>query len=246
MLTAQVAQEVPAPSPAWKVAQELLPYLAEILGKPGEVYVQQLRDQGIPEVRAWLRAAEVGELLEQGKPDQANALLASLEKEFPGHAAVKDAGKNLAAERITTVGQQAPDFKLASLEDPQVVFSKATFKGHYLLLDFWGTWCGWCVKELPNTHKVYTRFKDKGLEILSLASDKSPEAVIAFRKQPGTPMPWKHAFIGRGKTSDPVLAAFGVQGFPTLFLLGPDGTVLAKGMELRGERLAETLAKFLK
>jgi thiol-disulfide isomerase/thioredoxin len=146
----------------------------------------------------------------------------------------------------TAVGQPAPEFKLAELDHPETTLTKASFKGKYLLVDFWGTWCGWCVAELPNTHKAYATYRGKGLEILSLASDKSPEDVRKFRQKPGMPMPWRHAFIGTGKDLDPVVKAYGVSGFPSLFLIGPDGTVLARGMDLRMEAFEKTLAKFLK
>jgi hypothetical protein len=59
-------------------------------------------------------------------------------------------------------------------------------------------------------------------------------------------MPWKHAFVGHGKEADPVLQAYGVRGFPSLFPVGPDGKVLAKGMDLRGAKLEATLSRFLK
>lgn len=245
-LIPSILKEVAPSSRAWKLAQEILPYLPEFMGAAAEPYIQQMCEKGIPEVRASFQAAVVGDLLETGKLDEAKALVAKLEKEFPGDSSVKEAQENLAAELLTAVGIAAPDFSLASLDNPKETFTTATFKGKYLLVDFWGTWCGWCVKELPTTHKVYAKFKDKGLEILSLASDKSPETVMDFRKKPNTPMPWKHAFLGRGENVDPVLKAYGVKGFPTLFLIGPDGKILAKGLDLREEGLEKTLSKFMK
>jgi thiol-disulfide isomerase/thioredoxin len=245
-LAAKVVNEVPAQSPAWILASDLFTELPELLGPGAAAYVQRMQEAGIPEARAGIQAGRVGELLEAGQIDQAQAFLGRLEKEFPGNAAVQEARTALAAEIKTAVGGIAPDFKLTSLDNPKVVLTRASFKGKYVLVDFWGTWCSWCVKELPFTHKAYAAFHGKGLEILSLASDKNPEVVQAFRKQPGTPMPWKHAFVGHGKEADPVLQAYGVRGFPSLFLVGPDGKVLAKGMDLRGAKLEATLSRFLK
>ena len=113
---------------------------------------------------------------------------------------------------------------------------------------FWrGTWCGWCIKELPTTHKLYADLKGKGLEILSLAADNRPEDVVSFRKNPEMLMPWKHTFIGRGEgKQDPVVKDYGIQGYPSLFLLGPDGTILAKGGDLRETNIEKTLLKFVK
>jgi thiol-disulfide isomerase/thioredoxin len=246
VLAAKVVNEVPAQSPAWTLASDLFTELPELLGPGAAAYVQRMQETGIPEARAGIQAGKVGDLLEAGQTDQAQALLGRLEKEFPGNASVKEARTALVAEIKTAVGGLAPDFKLAGLDNPKQVLTRATFKGKYVLVDFWGTWCSWCVKELPFTHKAYAAFHGKGLEILSLASDKNPEVVQAFRKQPGTPMPWKHAFVGHGKEADPVMEAFGVRGFPALFLIGPDGKIVAKGMDLRGEKLEATLGRFLK
>lgn len=244
----RILLEVSASSPAWQMAEGLLPDLNEpgLLGASAGTYIQQMREKGCPAVRAEFQARDVEGMLEVGKVEEAKALVARLEKEFPGLATVVAVRKSLDAELATILGKEAPDFKVENLEDAKATFTKASFQGKYLLMDFWGTWCGWCVKELPTTHKLYAKYKGKGLEILSLASDKNPEAVKAFRRKPGTPMPWKHAFIGSGKDLNPVMNAYGVQGFPSLFLIGPDGKLLAKNDDLRAENLEKTLARFLR
>ena len=247
-LTPRLLQEVPATSPAWKACPEdLLGYLPMILGPAGEAYIQQLGETGLPELRPVVQAGRVEYLIRRGKMGPAETLMAQLKTQYPSHAAVEKAAAHLAGELATTVGNQAPDFKLVDLDNPGVTLTKASFKGNYLLLDFWGTWCGFCVAELPTTHKLYTTYTARGLEILSLAADKRPEDVVAFRKKPNMPMPWRHAFIGReeGK-QDPIVKAYGIQGYPSLFLIGPDGKILAKGMDLREEALEKTLAKFVK
>ena len=243
----RVLKDVPAESSAWQaVDTDLVAFLPMLLGPSGENYVRRMGEKGLPGLRPVVLSGLLEAQIDQGRFEEAKGLTLSLEKAFPGDPAIAKASAHLKGELLTTVGTQAPDFALASLDDPKTTFTKASFQGRYLLVDFWGTWCGYCVRELPTTHKVYAAYHDKGLEILSLAADKAPGAVAAFRLRPGTPMPWHHAFIGRGKDEDPVVKAYGINGFPSLFLLGPDGTILAKGEDLREAKLATTLARFLK
>ena len=92
-------------------------------------------------------------------------------------------------------------------------------------------------------HKVYDRFKDRGLVILSLSLDQKPEDVEQFMKEEWD-MPWLHSFVEGGFTS-PLAESFEVWGIPKPILIGPDGTILATGSELRGDRLEATLARHL-
>lgn len=244
----RVLREVPAASPAWKLESQIAPHLPRLLGKEKpevKAYCAEMAAKGTPEVRSLLLADGLGDLLADGKLEEAKGLVERLQREFPGQEATKEAAETLASELKTVLGQPAPVFSIPSLENPKVTFTNATFKGKYLLMDFWGTWCGWCVKELPHVHKLYATYKGRGLEILSLAAESKAETVMAFRKKPTFPMPWKHALLGSGNSANPVQDAFGVTGFPSVFLLGPDGRLLAKGEDLRGENLEKTLAKHL-
>lgn len=246
-LVPRVLKEVPAEAPAWViVSEETASMLKWILGPAGRPYLLRVAEKGVAEVRRPTLAGLAIDLAREGQDDQAKALLAQLRKESPGHPSLALATTLLAKERAVPPGMPAPAFKLADLDHPGQTFTNATFRGRFLLIDFWGTWCTWCVKELPDLHRVYAAYKDKGLEILSLAADKRAADVFAFRKRPDTPMPWHHAFIGFGKNQDSITKAFGIAGFPAVYLIGPDGRILAKNMALRGENLEPTLQKFIK
>jgi thiol-disulfide isomerase/thioredoxin len=239
-------KEVPPEAKAWTIAWNLAPYLDKIVGPEAESYMEAMKTRGIPEVRAEFLCVEATTLIRAGRMEQAKALLNTLQKEFPSHESVKGVVASYEAESRTALGGPAPVFSIPNLDNPTQTFTLQNFKGKYLLMDFWGTWCGWCVKELPETHRLYATYHSKGLEILSLASNKSAGEVTEFRKKPGLPMPWNHALLGRDQANpNPMLASFGIQGFPTLFLIGPDGTILAKGDALRAENLEKTLAKYL-
>lgn len=166
-----------------------------------------------------------------------------LKKEFPYHFLTRRAVDSVAKDALTTPGKAAPAFSLKALEGEET-YTLASFKGKYVLVDFWATWCPYCVAEVPGLHKAFEAFKDKGLEVLSLSCDRKVEDIAPYRAK-GNPMPWKHAFLEGGKQHD-VAKAYGVTGIPKPVLVGPDGKILAAGTALRGEKLMETLAKHLK
>ena len=203
----------------------------------------------LAQVPAAITQPSVENLYEQfrGRFDEekpgADAALIALEKAFPGHKLTLDARKRFDAPLKTLPGKAAPAFRIASLEDPKIEYSLDTFKGKHVLLEFWATWCPYCVADLPNVHKAWERFKGKGLEILSFSLDKKPGDIAPFRKT-RQPMPWKHAFLP-GMKAHPIAEAYGAAGIPKYVLVGPDGKILASDGELRGERLEGTLAKFL-
>jgi thiol-disulfide isomerase/thioredoxin len=118
------------------------------------------------------------------------------------------------------------------------------FRGRYLLLDFWGSWCGPCRAEVPHAKKAYAQFKSRGFEILGLNYEQgaTPQQVNAYLKANGVTWPFATAPSVRTLISD----RFQVTAFPTLILLDPDGRVVeARTGALRGEALVRTLDKVL-
>ena len=113
-------------------------------------------------------------------------------------------------------------------------------KGQVYLIDFWAVWCGPCIAEMPNLHKVYEKYKDEGFTILSLSFDGSPDEVTEYREGEWK-MPWLHAFVKGGFQAD-VAKSFQVLGIPKPILIGKDGAILATERDLRGEKLDKTLA----
>lgn len=240
-LRTRIMREVPPESGAWKLELGMAGALPRIFGSTGEAYVKSMREKALPEVRAALWGDQIARLVDAGKLDEANSELAALVAALPEAAPTKEARAYVARVQATGVGATVPAFRVPSLTQPAESFTPKSFQGKYVLLDFWATWCGFCVKELPSVHKAYEAYHAKGLEILSLSVDKKPEEVVAFRTKPGLPMPWNHAFLGAGEPRNPILADLKVTGFPTLYLIGPDGRIVAKGDKLRGEALAKTL-----
>ncbi len=180
---------------------------------------------------------------------ETKAYVDRLEAFAPGHPAIAKWREWLVQATkedllVPRVGEKVPAFSLQDFDHPGQSFTPGSFKGKYLLLDFWATWCGPCLKELPNLHAAQARFKGRGLEVLSISRDQKPEAIVTFRKNAAHPMPWRHAFP-QGKEADALMATFQVRGIPHILLIGPDGTILATTEELRGSKLEETLGRCL-
>lgn len=181
---------------------------------------------------------------------QVENYLARLEAFEPSHPAVAQYKKWLVQAReedksTPRVGNSVPVFKLQNLDKPNETMTPATFKGKYLLLDFWATWCGPCKGELPFVHKAYAKYHPAGLEMLSISWDKKAEDISKFRRDPAHPMPWRHAFP-QGKVAEELNRTFQVRGIPHVLLISPEGKILETVENLRGEKLDETLGKYMK
>ena len=114
-------------------------------------------------------------------------------------------------------GKVAPDFKMTTLKGDEVTL--ATFQGKYLLVDFWGTWCGWCIKGIPSMKKAYEKYR-KHVEFLGVCcgdTDKKWREGVAHHN-----LPWVNVLEGESGLS----ARYAVGGYPTKVLLDPEGKIV--------------------
>ena len=156
------------------------------------------------------------------------------------------------AQMNTREGMKFTDFTVEHVYgydrsmDPQplkkeVKFSDYVGKGTYVLVDFWSPWCGPCKREIPNIKKVYEQYKDKGLEVLSIAVwERKPQShTIETTAELG--MDWLHINNAQNVPTD----IYGIGGIPHLMLIGPDGTILKRGFHgLEG--IEGAVAEFIK
>lgn len=137
------------------------------------------------------------------------------------------------------IGGAAPEISLNTIDGKAVTLS--SFKGKYVLVDFWASWCGPCRKENPNVLAAYNKFKDKNFTILGVSLDDDKEKWQSAIEKDG--LPWTHVSDLKGWESV-AARTYNVQSIPANFLVDPDGNILAK--DLRGEDLAAKLAEVLK
>lgn len=134
----------------------------------------------------------------------------------------------------------APNFVWKDLSNND--FDLFSLRGKYVLLDFWGTWCTPCLKEIPNLKEAYKKFKGSNFEMVSIAIDKDAQSVKAYIGK--NRMSWIHLFQALSDTSKEAPGqVFKVKRFPTTILIDPNGKIIAK--DLRGEELIKILGKCL-
>jgi peroxiredoxin len=181
------------------------------------------------------------ELAYNFNPDTAAARFAR----FPSGLRESPTGKKLAdliaTGKKTDVGKMALDFSQKDSTGKAVKLSD--FRGQYVLLDFWASWCKPCRAENPNMLAAYNKFKDKKFTILgvSLDDEDGRRAWLHAVKQDG--MPWTQVSDLKGFKSDAAVM-YGVSAIPTNYLIDPNGKIIAKN--LRGEELGRKLGELFK
>jgi len=148
-----------------------------------------------------------------------------------------------AAQAGTDRDRQAPTpppFRAPTLDERTV--SLDDYKGRVLLLDFWATWCGPCIAELPNVKRVYEKHHDEGFDILSVSLDRDRSTLSRFVEREG--LDWTHVYNGDARPGQDPASLYGIRAIPTMILIGRDGKVAA--VNVRGRRLEAEVAKALK
>ncbi len=141
-------------------------------------------------------------------------------------------------ERIDRVGKPAPAVIVNDLKGKP--FRLDQLKGKYVLVDFWATWCPPCVGEIPRLQAAYSKYHDRGFEIVSISLDEAPDVVFDFVQS--RKIAWRQ--IHNPTCGGDAVASFGVNDIPASFLIDPAGTIVR--IELRGPALDETLKKLIK
>ena len=174
------------------------------------------------------------------KPEKGVEIVKQMKQDFPETHPGKQAdeildnikrqaeAKKIRAELVP--GAKFPDFDEKDLAGKPL--SIANYKGKIVLLDFWATWCGPCVHELPNVIKTYEKHHDKGFEIIGISLDNDEQKLKSFLKEKN--MTWQQYFDGKG-WGNKLGAKYGVQSIPATYLLDREGKII--GQNLRAEAL---------
>jgi peroxiredoxin len=166
------------------------------------------------------------------------AMYDSLDPSLKDMEVAKQLKKSIDGLMVTSIGAVAPDFTQADADGKPVKLS--SFRGKYVLLDFWASWCGPCRQENPNVVRAYNKYKSKNFTILGVSLDK-----------PGAKDAWQAAVKSDGlvwtQVSDlkfwdnEAAGLYAVRAIPQNYLIDPQGKIIGKN--LRGEELQKKLAE---
>lgn len=145
---------------------------------------------------------------------------------------------SMASNLHTKIGAVAIDFEQNTPAGKPVKLS--SFKGKYVLVDFWASWCGPCREENPNLVSAYKKFNAKGFEILGVSLDQPGERARWVDAIKQDNLVWTQVSDLKGWDNE-AAKAYGIKSIPSSFLLDPSGRIIGK--DLRGKELNSKLAE---
>ncbi len=171
------------------------------------------------------------DLLEMVNPTVAAALLAGLAASDDPAVAAAAKGRQ---ERQALLA--APlDWKFTAVDGSAVDLTQ--WRGKYVLVEFWASWCPDCLRETPDVLAAFSKYHEKGLDVVGVSLDHDKDALIGFLKKHR--VPWPQMYDGKGWEAE-VPVRYGVKGIPEIWLVDKEGKVVASG--LHGSQLDAKLA----
>ena len=220
-----------------------LPFLMESNDRKREALrpyiMQHLDDEVTATILFSLDYKEIPQVINRMSPDVRNGrfkdYLDGIEELFT--RVLKEIAAAKQAELELKEGKRAPDFTLKDINGNDFNLASLFGKGKYIVVDFWGSWCSWCIKGFPKMKEYYNKYRDK-LEIVGIACyDKEDKWKAAVAKND---VPWLHVFSPDGITEE----RYGVTGYPYKVLISPKGKVI-KCFRGEADEFYETLDKEL-
>ncbi|WP_412984597.1 redoxin domain-containing protein [Pontimicrobium sp. IMCC45349] len=141
----------------------------------------------------------------------------------------------------TDIGKVAPNFSAPDPNGKEIALND--IKGKVTIIDFWASWCKPCRRENPNVVKLYEKYHDKGLEIISVSLDKEGQKNRWIKAIEDDNLTW-HNISNLKFWSDPIAKMYNVRSIPATFILDESGTIVAK--KLRGAALEKKVEELLK
>ncbi|RKU30724.1 hypothetical protein C6497_03335 [Candidatus Poribacteria bacterium] len=169
------------------------------------------------------------------KRSQAKKVQEILEMDIESRTGELPKPKSAGGQPSEWIGKQAPAFKVMDLNGEEITLEK--YHGQVVLIDFWATWCGPCIGELPNVKATYDKYKDKRFQIIGISLDRSKPTLESFVKEQN--LGWVHYFDQESKIAN----QYGVTGIPATFLI--DGEGIIRMTNLRGHQLETAVGEMV-
>lgn len=218
-----------------------LPYDARVQATLRATMDSALRDpRATPPVRASALVFRARSLEQDGDTAAARTVRESAKRQFPVLLAFLET-----SPRATPAGPlRAPrvfrDFSALTVHgNAPDSLGRHSLRSRYTLLDFWATWCGPCILEIPRIAEEYSRRDRTRFDVISVSLDTDTLALRLFRER-RHPMPWRHWRLAEG-LSDPTARDVGASILPYTLLLDSEWRIVAEGGALRGANLRKTL-----
>ena len=189
-------------------------------------------------------------LINEFEDAQLDSLMNLLAPALQEHRYVQRMRKAIAARVETGEGRMFKDFTVNTVvgqtrsvppqpKYQEVKFSDYVGNGKYVLVDFWSPWCGPCRREMPNIKQVYDKYKGKDFNVLSIAVWERQPVEVTIETAAKLNMTWDQINNAQSIPTE----IYGIEGIPHVMLIGPDGTILKRG--LHGESIEEAVAEYI-